>query len=157
MPTFQKVNLISVPVELSWSMFGLYGKLLCSQSFPDQYNHWIELLSCFFAWTGMILSRNESGNLKASSNILPLHMDHFCFCSLVALYGFTWLVFLLHCRWQSFTDRSYSTGLQLFSKAYGIDQNSWSYCGDCVEILSVMSCLKAVVHLLFSSGIRELF
>lgn len=39
-----------------------------------------------------MLSRSEpSGNLKASSDIL-LHVDRFWFCSLVALYGFMWLV-----------------------------------------------------------------
>lgn len=35
---------------------------------------------------------NESGALRASSDIF-LHVDHFCFPSLDALYGFMWLLF----------------------------------------------------------------
>lgn len=35
---------------------------------------------------------NESGTLRTSSDIF-LHVDRFWFCSLVALYGFMWLLF----------------------------------------------------------------
>lgn len=35
---------------------------------------------------------NVLGTLRASSDIF-LHVEHFWFCSLVALYGFMWLLF----------------------------------------------------------------